>query len=204
MAKFMALKKNSGFNHRLFCCLLHLTKQPPCFGKFVWKPFILLFSSLENLWIFQTSSNPVWRTWDGRRDSMKTWETLKKGLGRLCFCALCLSLPHISPCSLLYWISRHHCRLNICSYIGWNVFVNSTNSTTNIETAALSLDFSMRPIFWEKKPAHNHSWKFSAKSSSHYFQADASTCCQGVQCKADAGARLVVNPTQTQDYASEL
>ena len=63
MAKFMALKKNSGFNHRLFCCLLHLTKQPPCFGKFVWKPFILPFSSLENLWIFQTSSNPVWRTY---------------------------------------------------------------------------------------------------------------------------------------------
>ena len=72
MAKFTVFKKNSGFKHPLFCCLLHLTKQPPCFGKIVWKPFILLFSSLENLWIFQTSSNPVWRTWDGRRDSMKT------------------------------------------------------------------------------------------------------------------------------------
>ena len=49
------------------CCwpALHLAKQPPCFGKFVWKPFILLFSSLEILWIFQSSSNPVWWTWDG-------------------------------------------------------------------------------------------------------------------------------------------
>ena len=30
------------------------------------------------------------------------------------------------------------------------VFVNSTNSTTNIETASMSLDFSMRPVFWGK------------------------------------------------------
>ena len=37
--------------------------------------------------------------------------------------------------------TRQRCRLNICSYIGWmtnTVFVNSTNITTNVETAALS------------------------------------------------------------------
>ena len=103
MAKFMALKKNSGFNHRLFCCLLHLTKQPPCFGKFVWKPFILLFSSLENLWIFQTSSNPVWRTWDGRRDSMKTLnisESIKKHSRDFEHVVLCL-VPATSSYSSL-------------------------------------------------------------------------------------------------------
>ena len=32
--------------------------------------------------------------------------------------------------------TRQHCRLNICSDIGW--IVNSTNITTNIETAVLS------------------------------------------------------------------
>ena len=47
-----------------------------------------------------------------------------------------------------------HCHLNICCYIGWNdkysVFVNSTNTTTNNETAALSSKFGSRAQKWRK------------------------------------------------------
>ena len=122
---------------------LHLTKQPPCFGKFVWKPFILPFSSLENLWIFQTSSNPVWRTWDGRRDSMKTLnisESIKKHSRDFEHVVLCL-VPATSSMRFLIF-------LPVLSYAG---FQHSTN-------------------ILKETSAHNHSWQFSAKSSKYYFQ----------------------------------
>ena len=49
---------------------------------------------------------------------------------------------------------RQYCRLNICRYIGYidntnfSVLVNSTNISTNIETAALSMINMIKVVRW--------------------------------------------------------